>query len=149
MQTWKGYSMRHKITCVVLMLVCWTQIAYADSDNVAIETIILEAQGESLAGQIAVGEVMRNRANNRHQSIYTVCLSPMQFSCWNSASEARKRLKRVSGEVYQMASRAWAESESSNLTDGATYYIAKKQLKYIPAWVNTLKLTTVIENHHF
>jgi len=117
--------------------------------DTAIKTIILEAQGESLEGQTAVGEVIRNRALKGSRSVEAVCLAKSQFSCWNDRQEAFKRLNRVSGEVYQRASKAWDESEESNLTHGATHYLALKSLKRVPVWVRKLNKTVTIGAHTF
>jgi hypothetical protein len=49
-------------------------------------TIIGEARGEPIEGQIAVGCVVRNRfhANpSKYRNWHDVCLEPLQFSCWN------------------------------------------------------------------
>lgn len=46
-------------------------------------TIIGEARGESIQGQVAVGSVIRNRVNHNSHSYTTECLKPKQFSCWN------------------------------------------------------------------
>lgn len=133
------------LTIVLSFLLCGS----ASANDTAIKTIMLEAQGESLAGQTAVGEVIRNRALKDSRSVDSVCMAPYQFSCWNSRLEALKRLKKASPEAWQRASKAWAESEGSNLTHGSEFYIAKKSLKYMPAWVSKMKQTTVIGNHTF
>lgn len=49
-------------------------------------TIIGEARGEPIEGQVAVGSVIRNRLHNnptKYKSYHDVCLEPKQFSCWN------------------------------------------------------------------
>lgn len=49
-------------------------------------TIIGEARGEPIQGQVAVGCVIRNRmmaSPNKYKSLSDVCLEPKQFSCWN------------------------------------------------------------------
>lgn len=47
-------------------------------------TIIGEARGEPIHGQVAVGSVIRNR--KRSAASYTdICLAPKQFSCWNKS----------------------------------------------------------------
>lgn len=49
-------------------------------------TLWAEARGEGRAGLVAVGCVIRNRADNPGwwgRSIEGVCLKPWQFSCWN------------------------------------------------------------------
>ena len=136
--------MRHKTILFSLLLVCWTQCAWA-SDTVAIQTIILESQGESMAGQVAVGEVIRNRAKRGDLSVDSVCLAYRQFSCWNDGKQAKKALSKASGETWQRASKAWAESEESNLTNGATHYHARKVHPY---WVGRHKGIR-IGNHVF
>ena len=49
-------------------------------------TIIGEARGEPVEGQIAVGNVVRNRMNfnpAKYKTYKDVCLEEKQFSCWN------------------------------------------------------------------
>lgn len=49
-------------------------------------TIIGEARGESVNGQVAVGNVIKNRmlkAPYKYKSYKDVCLEKSQFSCWN------------------------------------------------------------------
>lgn len=49
-------------------------------------TIIGEARGEGIAGQVAVGCVIRNRLHSnpeKYKNFSGVCLEPKQFSCWN------------------------------------------------------------------
>lgn len=142
--------MRLLISLLALSLICSN--CYAENLNselIAIQTIMLEAQGESLVGQIAVGEVIRNRANKDHKSILEICTAPFQFSCWNSAVKAQKRLDKASGEVYQRAFKAWELSKETNYTHGANYYVAKKELKYLPKWIDNLEEVAVIGNHTF
>jgi hypothetical protein len=55
-------------------------------------TIVGEARGESIEGQVAVGNVIVNRALKRQKSIKEICLSPFQFSCWNENDPNRKVL---------------------------------------------------------
>lgn len=93
-----------------------------DEDLIAIQTIVLEAGGESFDGMVAVGEVIRNRAKRGSRSVLSVCLLPYQFSCWNDQLGAYKRLGRVSGETWQTASRAWEASRDTNTVKGATMY---------------------------
>ncbi len=55
-------------------------------------TIIGEARGESIAGQVAVGSVIRNRLIDkpgRYHSYHDVCLESKQFSCWNESDPNR------------------------------------------------------------
>ena len=117
-----------------------------DQDTVAIQTILLESRGESLDGQIAVGEVIRNRALKRHQDVSAVCMAPSQFSCWNSLEMAIKTLKGVSGEEYQRASRAWSESGHTNLVKGADHYC---RYDCGPYWAKGMKPIVRISNNVF
>ena len=103
--------------------------------------ILLEARGESYLGQVAVGEVIRNRAFKTSIGIIEICLAPFQFSCWNNARKAEKAINRISGDEWQIASKAWEESKHTNYSKGATYYLAKNKLKYLPGWVNNLEET--------
>jgi len=53
-----------------------------------VKTLFGEARGETYAGKVAVAWVIRNRFETRHRrcnSITAVCMSPMQFSCWNKS----------------------------------------------------------------
>ena len=112
----------------VLLLLCGS--AYAN--DTAINTIILEAANQPLEGQIAVAEVIRNRMKYRRQTAEEVCLAPKQFSAWNSRAYAVKRLSKATGAEYQRASKAWHESETTNLTNGSDIYFNPKLCK--PTW---------------
>ena len=49
-------------------------------------TIVGEARGEPIEGQVAVGSIIRNRLHDnpgKYHSYSEVCLEPLQFSCWN------------------------------------------------------------------
>lgn len=49
-------------------------------------TIVGEARGEPIEGQIAVGWVIKNRQlhnPNRYRDYRDVCFEHLQFSCWN------------------------------------------------------------------
>ncbi len=73
------------------------------SNDLAIKCIVAESGSEDLKEMTAIGEVMRNR-NNSTQGIYGL----------------RKVIK---------AERAWHESATSNLTDGATMWGNKGDVK--------------------
>lgn len=123
--------------------------AFSAEPIMPIQTILGEARGESFEGQIAVAEVIRNRANNPSwwgNNPDSVCLKKFQFSFWNDKKLARKTLSKISGEVYQVASRAWFESENSNLTKGATHYC---RYDSYPFWRSKLKFICRIGDHLF
>lgn len=49
-------------------------------------TIVGEARGERIEGQVGVGSIIRNRLHSqptKYQNYYSVCLEHKQFSCWN------------------------------------------------------------------
>ena len=120
--------------------------AWEDDSLIPIQTIMLEAGNQSLEGQIAVGEVIRNRALRGDLSPESVCLARRQFSCWNDRKQAKKRLSRASGETFQRASRAWAESEHSQLVGESTHY---HTVDVLPYWAKGHKPAYRIGRHLF
>ena len=64
-------------------------------------TIVGEARGEPVEGQIAVAMVIINRAKNRQQTIKDVCLAPKQFSCWNVMDANRRKLEALATEMMR------------------------------------------------
>ncbi len=61
-------------------------------------TIYGEAEGEPREGKMAVGFVIKNRADLWHKTIHQVCLKPNQFECFN---EDNKRLPILSNLARQ------------------------------------------------
>ena len=132
------------IGAAVLLGACGT--AQASEDTVAIQTLILEAQGEGFEGMVAVGEVIRNRAFKGSRRVERVVMAPWQFSCWNDPSNAKFKLSQVSGQTWQTASRAWEASKSSNLTKGSRHYHTKA---VNPKWSRGVRPCAVIGAHKF
>lgn len=58
-------------------------------------TVYGEARGDTIDGQIAVMNVIMNRAKKRKLSIKDVCFQPKQFSCWNSNDPNYPMLKEL------------------------------------------------------
>lgn len=114
------------LTIIVNIIGHWLMVSSVSAsyreDYVPIMTIALEAQGEPIEGQRAIGEVIRSRSKRSNKTFSEVCLTPYQFSCWNGPIKPSNASKRVSGEAFQRAARAWAESEHSNITGGARHY---------------------------
>lgn len=69
------------------------------SDLVAL-TIYGESRGEPLEGQVAVGNVIRNRANGE-DDYKSVVLKPLQFSCWNKNDPNYTTLMRYAEILYE------------------------------------------------
>ena len=60
--------------------------ALSDIEVLAL-TLMGEARGEPIEGQVAVASVIRNRLigmPSKYKSYHDVCLEPNQFSCWSS-----------------------------------------------------------------
>lgn len=59
------------------------------------KTIWAEARGEPLEGQIAVANVILNRARQGGwwgDDVVKVCRKPKQFSCWNNGDPNRAKM---------------------------------------------------------
>lgn len=67
--------------------------------NVLAQTIWGEARQEGTKGMLAVGNVIKNRAEANKsmfgQGIKGVALKPKQFSCWNKGDPNREKLKDI------------------------------------------------------
>ena len=90
-----GYNMTHKPEHSVSV-----DIQKENPDlNVLAQTIWGEARQEGTKGMLAVGNVIKNRAeaNSRlfGQGIRGVALKPKQFSCWNKGDPNREKLKDI------------------------------------------------------
>ena len=118
---------------------------YNDPDEIAVQTIILEALGEGYEGMVAVGEVIRNRTKLFPKDASAVCLMPKQFSCWNDSARATEFLRKYH-QYYFVAFTAWKNSETTSLTGGATDYHADS---IHPYWADAYRVTAHIGNHIF
>lgn len=61
-------------------------------------TLVGEARGELIEGQVAVGNVIKNRCIHG-KTIRDVCLAPLQFSCWNKKDPNRKILDEMAHKL--------------------------------------------------
>lgn len=64
-------------------------------------TIVGEARGEPIEGQIAVGNVIMNRVKATRKSVKHICLAPRQFSCWNDNDPNRPKLEGIIREILK------------------------------------------------
>ena len=134
-------------SCAIVGGQAWA-IDWSDSDDVApIATILLEAQNQPLEGQVAVGEVIRNRMKKRGQTAPQVCRARKQFSCWNEASWYEPRLRLATTASWDKAARAWELSATSNLTHNAEFYFNPRLAK--PSWARKMVKTATIMEHDF
>ena len=134
-------------SCVIVGGQAWA-VDWSDSDDVApIATILLEAQNQPLEGQIAVGEVIRNRMKRRGQTAPQVCHARKQFSCWLETSWYEPRLRLATTASWDNAARAWELSASSDLTHGSQFYFNPRLAK--PSWARKMVKTATIASHEF
>ena len=118
------------------------------------EMIACEASGESLAGQIAVGLVIRQRALNRRMTHEQVITQAYQFSCWDHKS--KKLVRRLKASEIQKATQAWQAVEAmdesareiASLIGKADHYYAQKLIAP-PYWAKNPKRKAVIGGHTF
>ena len=117
-------------------------------------TIYGEARGEGLDGKIAVGYVIRNRANDPKWwggNIVEVCKKPYQFSCWLRNDPNYEKLTTVTldDEAFYACVKAAlhvAGDACPDITQGATHYHAH----YVePSWASTMEHLVDIGNHKF
>jgi len=95
----------------------------------AVHAILGEARGEKYVGMYAVACAIRNRGHLR------------------GVDGARAKFQ-ASGEIYQQAAKAWAESETGeDITRGADHWYAHNILT--PWWVRYGTRTAVIGGHTF
>ena len=137
-------------------------------------TLFGEARGEPIEGRIAVGSVIRNRAETHYRgtTIAEVCLWTRQFSCWwpdQGESNHRFLLEiveaRLRGGPVPWSSRerevyaecVWvAEGIVSRLildrVHGARHYYAPKGMKpagTVPIWARGLEPVATVGKHLF
>ena len=81
------------------------------------KTIWAAARGEPLEGQIAVANVIINRARQGGwwgDDVVKVCRKPKQFSCWNNGDPNRAKMNglgledRAFARAVSVAAGAWA-----------------------------------------
>ena len=118
---------------------------YNPKEDIAVQTIILEALGEGYQGMVAVGEVIRNRSELFLKDYDTICLMPKQFSCWNDGRHAEDFLETYR-DYYFIAALAWQESKKGDLTNGATDYHADR---IHPYWADAYRVAAQIGKHIF
>ena len=104
-------------------------------------TIYVEGRGESYLGQVAIGEVIRNRMAQRIFSNGTVddtIFQRKQFAGWEDHNRMALGSVETEDPAWRSCVRAWAESATSIVTRGASHYLNPtlviKQLGSLPAW---------------
>lgn len=139
------------VVATIILSIAGCRQAHADNGlsykdlPIPVKTIIGECANCTDDGMIAVGNVIRNRAEYRHQSFSEVCLAPNQFSFWNDGSKTVQFIMS-NREVWGRAYSAWQASGTEDITDGADYYFAD----YInpPSWSRKMRFTGCKIGHH-
>lgn len=113
-----------------------------------------EARFEPLVGQVAVTQVVVNRAKANHQDLCEVVFRSKQFSWTEGALDSRGVLKpeyipKKNDPLWiqdQKIAREVLNNKWVDLTGGAKYYHA---LYVAPRWATHLEHTTTIGLHKF
>lgn len=125
------------------------KFALSDQDRQDLrKTIAAEAAGEGENGMIAVGNVIRNRAERRGKGLADVVREPKQFTGYEAPGEGALKilqdpdqLAKIDSIIDQMAS-----GELPDITDGADHYHAD----YVsPDWADKMPKTTQVGSHLF
>jgi len=122
-------------------------------------TVLMESEGESYEGKLAVAYVIVNRGQRRHLSLPDVVLDRLQFSCWNADSPSRMRLDNLGS-----SDQGWQDSYKATCsaifgfepdpTHGADGYLNEELTRKIrkgglPEWFAESKVTARIGEHTF
>lgn len=102
--------------------------AYALDAKTAVRCLMGEARGESFECQVATAEVIRRR--NSTQGIYG-CKAEFKEPAW----------------VWDRAKKAWAASESTDLSKGATHF--ESTSFKTPYWASNMVLVARVGKHNF
>jgi hypothetical protein len=130
-------------------------------------TIYGEGRGEPIEGQVAIGNVIRNRfdaSHNKEETYKTICLAPHQFSCWNhddpnfpllielgEALLTGAPLRDIVLRQCVYVARGIKEGEIMDNTHHALNYMTTKLFnsKDKPNWATNVKVAKSIGNHSF
>jgi spore germination cell wall hydrolase CwlJ-like protein len=109
-------------------------------------TVYHEARGESIDGQIAVAQVILNRAEQKHQTPREIIFTPKQFSCFN---EAQPPIKDYAAFVIAMEAveRCMEHRIRGDTLYGANHYFNPKVV--LPFWASKMEKVASIGNHDF
>jgi hypothetical protein len=132
-------SQRKTAGLFILFLFLFCNISFAD-DSKAILTIVYEARGESLEGQISVASVIKTRAYIKGKTSEEIVIAPNQFSCWKNGKPTQKHIP-TSKEIET----AWKAWNLSVIGDYTNYYATSVH----PYWSKSCTITKRIGRHIF
>lgn len=124
-------------------------------DAIAALTIFQEAEGEPMAGKVAVAEVIYNRTLFKFMCDGTVadaCLRAFQFSGMNTTSKNRVRsflIDNANPLVLECLD-AWHQAQGgSNTVKGAVLYYNPALVPEKPVWADPNKYVGTVGRHDF
>lgn len=121
--------------------------------DIMAKTLYAEARGEPEEGMLAVGWVIRNRAERSgyagslvgsNGAVSAVCLAPWQFSCWNKDDPNYPKLEALTEDEYSdehdLASDV-LDGVSADPTNGADCYYAPAGMPggMAPPWAASMR----------
>jgi N-acetylmuramoyl-L-alanine amidase len=129
-------------------------------------TIWAEARAELIEGQVAVGNVLRNRLLQPRRfgsSWKEVCFARKQFSCWNLGEDTNHRMLIAKCDACLKGREPWPAQQmwiaegiisgaASDRTGGATHYYSPEGMiprNAVPSWAEGKTPVAVIQRHRF
>ena len=106
-----------------------------------------EGRGEILEGQIAIGHVCLNRAIERHKSVTSIVLSPMQFSWHNDKKLPPIKNYEALSDCFAVAEMVIEQRLEGKNLHGADHYFNPK--KASPLWAERMTFICDIGHHRF
>lgn len=124
------------------MLFCKAGSAEAEmiGEELAMRSILGEAEGEPYLGKLAVGEVLRRRGSVK--GFYGAKAVTFRNGKYYRGSRV------IDGVTVGQALKAWRVSERSNITKGATHF-ENVQSFGAPYWASSMVTTVRIGAHQF
>jgi hypothetical protein len=126
-----------------------SSVDVSPDEDIMVRLLAGEARGEPLKGQIAIANVVRNRAKEKGKSIREIALQDKQFSTFNKDDpnyEFQRNLK-PSDPLYQKLLNNVVRGAYKDPTGGATHYYNPELAD--PEWATALNDIKVIGAHKF
>ena len=123
-------------------------------EQIAVRTMWAECRGEPDDGQRAVAHVLLNRTDDGRwgNSLASVCLAKLQFSCWNHTDPQRVRMAALKDDEPALLSMLVKLTEAqknreADPTQGALYYYSDSIAP--PFWAEKMTFLRKIGHHSF
>lgn len=138
-----------RITVLVLYLVLWPIMAYAEGvPEVVLQTIAMEGANQSVEGQMLIASTILNRARIRHTTPEVEAIRPFQYSCWNDRRWAKTWLSRHYDRQTRLSALS-AYHEAINAKEGYPVLTHYHTISIKPYWAKGRKPDVVIGQHAF